>query len=171
MKRALIIYAAKDNRNFTIRRLTKTKLCTAYIDTNCKWYIGAFMKAKLIGLWIITSYVGPHNCILFGLRRESKIWILILLHQKLWENCDRITPLVLINSETSYILSIIMSFLTIRYGMQNKRQLLRYLGIEQSYQRLRKLLLAYLDQDPGTQYNYHTIPRNVPGTTLLCYVF
>ena len=55
--------------------------------------------------------------------------------------------------------------------MQNKRQLLRYLGIEQSYQRLRKLLLAYLDQDPGTQYNYHTIPRNVPGTTLLCYVF
>ena len=33
------------------------------------------------------------------------------------------------------------------------------------------MLLAYLDQDPSTQYNYHTIPRNVPGTTLLCYVF
>ena len=49
MKRALIIYAANDNRNFIIRRLTKTKLCTACIDTNCKWYVGAFMKAKLNG--------------------------------------------------------------------------------------------------------------------------
>ena len=36
---------------------------------------------------------------------------------------------------------------------------------------LRKLLLAYLDQDLGTQYNYHTILRSVPGTTLLRYVF
>ena len=42
---------------------------------------------------------------------------------------------------------------------------------EQSYQRLRKLLLAYLDQDLGTRYFYHTIPGSVPGTTLLCYVF
>ena len=42
---------------------------------------------------------------------------------------------------------------------------------EQSYHRLRKLLLAYLDQDSCTQYFYHTIPRSVLGTTLLCYVF
>ena len=42
---------------------------------------------------------------------------------------------------------------------------------EQFYQRLQKLLLAYLDQDSGTQYNYYTIPRGVPGTTLLCYAF
>ena len=28
-----------------------------------------------------------------------------------------------------------------------------------------------MNQDPSTQYNYHTIPRSVPGTTLLCYVF
>ena len=34
---------------------------------------------------------------------------------------------------------------------------------EQSYQRLRKLLLAYLDQDLGTQYSYHTIPRPYKG--------
>ena len=47
VKRALIIYTTKDNRNFTIQRSTKTKLCTACIDTNCKWYVGAFMKAKL----------------------------------------------------------------------------------------------------------------------------
>ena len=36
VKRALIIYAAKDNRNFIIRRSTKTKFCAACIDTNCK---------------------------------------------------------------------------------------------------------------------------------------
>ena len=73
MKRALIIYAAKDNRNFTIQRSTKTKLCAACIDTNCKWYIGAFMKAKLNGLWMVTSYVGLHSCIPFGLRRDGKM--------------------------------------------------------------------------------------------------
>ena len=42
---------------------------------------------------------------------------------------------------------------------------------EESYQRLRKLLLAYLDQDSGTQYSYHTIPRPLEGTTLLRYVY
>ena len=36
VKRALIIYAVKDNRNFTIRRSTKTKLCVACIDESCK---------------------------------------------------------------------------------------------------------------------------------------
>ena len=67
MKRALIIYTANVNRNFITRRSTKTKLCAACIDTNCKWYIGAFKKAKLNGLWMVTSYVGPHSCIPFGL--------------------------------------------------------------------------------------------------------
>ena len=73
IKRALIIYAAKDNRNFIIRRSTKTKFCAACIDTNCKWYIGAFMMAKLNGLWMVTSYVDLHSCIPFGLRRDDKM--------------------------------------------------------------------------------------------------
>ena len=73
VKHALIIYAAKDNRNFIIRRSTKTKFCAACIDTNCKWYIGAFMKAKLNGLWMITSYVDPYSCIPLGLRRDDKM--------------------------------------------------------------------------------------------------
>ncbi|XP_075649901.1 uncharacterized protein LOC142620415 [Castanea sativa] len=42
---------------------------------------------------------------------------------------------------------------------------------EESYQRLRKLLLAYLDQDLGTQYNYHTIPRPYENSALLRYVY
>ena len=66
VKHALIIYAAKDNRNFKIRRSTKTKLCAACVDDNCKWYVGAFMKPKFNGLWMVMSYVGPHSCIPFG---------------------------------------------------------------------------------------------------------
>ncbi|XP_075649757.1 uncharacterized protein LOC142620242 [Castanea sativa] len=73
VKRALIIYAANDNRNFIIRRSTKSKLCAACVDDNCKWYVGAFMKVKLNGLWMVTSYVGPHTCIPFGLRRDGKM--------------------------------------------------------------------------------------------------
>ena len=74
------------------------------------------------------------HTVVYPLAREETVkwWILILLHQKLWENCDRITLLILISSGTSYILSIIMSFLTIRYETQNKRQLLKYLGIGSS---------------------------------------
>ena len=61
-----------------------------------------------------------------------KWWILILLHHKLFQNCDKIIVLVLINSGTSLKQSMIMSFLTIMYGMWNKRQLLRYSGIGNS---------------------------------------
>ena len=34
-----------------------------------------------------------------------------------------------------------------------------------------KLLLAYLDQDSGTQYSYHTIPRPYESIALLRYVY
>ena len=73
MRRALIIYAATDNRNFIIGRSTKTKLCAACVEDNCKWYVGAFMKSKLNDLWMVTSYMGPHTCLPFGLRRDSKM--------------------------------------------------------------------------------------------------
>ena len=36
VRRALIIYAATDNRNFIFWRSTKTKLCAACVDNNCK---------------------------------------------------------------------------------------------------------------------------------------
>ena len=73
VKRALIIYAASDNRNFIIRRSTTTRLCAACIDTNCKWYVGAVKKDTLNGLWMVTSYMGPHSCIPFGRRRDDKM--------------------------------------------------------------------------------------------------
>ena len=31
------------------------------------------MKPKFNGLWMVTSYVGPHSCIPFGLRRDGKM--------------------------------------------------------------------------------------------------
>ena len=73
VKHALIIYAAKDNRNFIIWRSTKTKLCAACVDDNCKWYVGAFVNAKFNSLWMVMSYVSPHSCIPFGLRRDGKM--------------------------------------------------------------------------------------------------
>ena len=73
VKRALIIYTVKDNRNFTIRRSTKTKLCVTCVNESCKWYVGAFMKAKLNGIWVVTSYVSPHSCIPIGLQREGRM--------------------------------------------------------------------------------------------------
>ena len=73
VRRTLIIYAATDNRNFIIQRSTKTKLCATCVDDNCNWYVGTFMKSKLNGLWMVTSYMGPHTCIPFGLRRDGKM--------------------------------------------------------------------------------------------------
>ncbi|XP_030934495.1 uncharacterized protein LOC115959952 [Quercus lobata] len=73
VKRALTIYAANDNRNFITRRSSTTKLCVTCVDDNCKWYVGAFMKAKLNGLWVVTSYVGPHTCIPSGLQRDGRM--------------------------------------------------------------------------------------------------
>ena len=62
-----------------------------------------------------------------------KWWILNLLHQKLFQNCNKIIVLILISFGTSLKQSMIMSFLTIRYKMQNKRQLQRYSGIGNSF--------------------------------------
>ena len=56
-------------------------------------------------------------------------------------------------------------------GRKKKKAIAKIFGDwEEFYQRLRKLLLAYLDQDSGIQYNYHTIPRPLEGTALLRYV-
>ena len=42
---------------------------------------------------------------------------------------------------------------------------------EESYQRLQKLLIAYIDQEPTTQVLYRTIPTDEDDTVLLHYVF
>ncbi|XP_030939772.1 uncharacterized protein LOC115990347 [Quercus lobata] len=171
VKRALIIYAAKDNRNFSIQRSSTTELCAACIDDNCKWYVGAYMKPKFNGLWMVTSYVGPHSCIPFGLRRDGRMMdsnfvaseIVGRLRKKHTATVDELWEIIRTkyDHELSY------------YKVWDAKQkaIAKIFGDwEESYQRLRKLL-AYLDQDSGTQYSYHTIPKPLEGTTLLRYVY
>ncbi|XP_065617124.1 uncharacterized protein LOC136062235 [Quercus suber] len=172
VKRALIIYAASDNRNFIIRRSTTTKLCAACIDTNCKWYVGAFKKDKLNGLWMVTSYVGPHSCLPFGRRRDGKMMdsnfvaskIVGRLRQKHTAPIDELWEII----HTKYKHEL--SYYKV-WDAKQKAIAKIYGDWEESYQRLRKLLLAYLDQDSGTQYSYYTIPRGIDDTTLLRYIF
>ena len=47
VKRALTIYALKENKHFVISKLTKVKLCAKCIDESCKWYVATVMKPKL----------------------------------------------------------------------------------------------------------------------------
>ena len=151
VKRALIIYVANDNRDFIIRRSTKTKLCAACIGINCKWYVGAFKKAKLNGLWMVTSYVGPHSCIPFGLRRYDKImdsnFVALEIVGKLQQNhTAHIHELwEIIHTKYKHELSYYKV-----WDAKQKAISKMYGDWEESYQRLRKLLLSYLDQDLGT---------------------
>ena len=146
VKCALIIYAVKENRNFFIWRLTKTKLCVACIDTNCKWYVEAFMKAKLNGLWIVMSYVGPHSCIPFGLRKDGKIMdsnfvaseIVGKLRQNHTARIDELWEIIhtKYNHELCYY----------KVWDAKQKEIVKIFGDwEESYQKLRKLLMAYLD--------------------------
>ena len=128
----MIIYAATDNRNFTIRRSTTTKLCAACVDDNCKWYVGAFMKSKLNGLWMVTSYIDPHTCIPFGLRRDGKMMdsnfvaleIVGRLRQNHTARTDKLWKII----PTKYKHEVS----NYKVWDAKKRQLLRYLGIGRS---------------------------------------
>ena len=130
------------------------------------------MKPKLNGLWMVTSHVGPHNCISLSLRRDNRMMdsnfvaseIVPKLRQ---DHSARITQLQdIIKTKYDHELSY--------YKVQDAKPkaIAKIFGDwEQPYQKLRKLLLAYLDQDSGTQYFYHTIPKSVPGIASLHYVF
>ena len=130
------------------------------------------MKAKFNGLWMVTSYVGLHSCISFGLRRDGKMMdsnfvaseIVGKLRQNHTTRIDELWEIIhtKYNHELSY------------YKVWDAKQkaIAKIFGDwEESYQRLRELLLAYLDQDSGTQYSYHTIPKPYEGIALLRYVY
>ncbi|XP_050280913.1 uncharacterized protein LOC126721880 [Quercus robur] len=164
VKRALIIYATKDNRNFSIQRSSTTQLCATCVDDNCKWYVGAYMKSKLNGLWMVTSYVGPHSCIPFGLRRDGRMMdsnfvaseIVGRLRKKHTATIDELWEIIRTkyDHELSY------------YKVWDAKQkaIVKIFGDwEESYQRLRKLLLAYLDQDSGIKCAIREWPRGQDG--------
>ena len=165
VRHALIIYVVTDNRNFIIRRSTKTKLCAACVDDNYKWYVGAFMKSKFNGLWMVMSYMGPHTCIPFGSRRDGKMM-----------DSNFVTSKIVGKSQENYTARIdeLWQIIRSKYNHElsyykvwdvKQKAIAKIFGDwEESYQRLRKLLLAYLDQDSSARYNYHTIPRPYEGT-------
>ena len=130
------------------------------------------MKDKLNGPWMVMSYMGPHTCIPFGLQRDGKMmdsnFVASEIVGKLLQNhTARIDELwEIIHTKYNHELSYYKV-----WEAKQKAIAKIFRDWEESYQRLRKLLLAYLDQDSGTHYNYHTIPRPYEGTTLLRYVY
>ena len=122
---------------------------------------------------MVTSYVGLHSCIPFGLRRDDKMmdsnFVASEIVGKLRETngtacIDELWQIIRskYNHEFSY------------YKVWDAKQkvIAKIFGDwEESYRRLQKLLLAYLDQDSGTQYSYYTIPRPYEGIVLLRYVY
>nr|XP_023920886.1 uncharacterized protein LOC112032347 [Quercus suber] len=138
VKCALTIYAAKHNRNIITSRSTKSRLAVKCVDESCIWYVGAVEKPKY-GLWMVTSYKGPHSCIPLATALDGRMM-----------DCNFLAA----------------EFVPL---LQEKHTI--FGDWEESYQRLRKLLLAYLDQEPGTRFWCHTIPRDEFGDTILRYVF
>ena len=166
VKRALTIYAAKHNRNIMTSRSTRSRLSVKCIDESCMWYVGAVAKPEH-GLWMVTSYRGPHSCIPLGTALDGRMM-----------NCNflaaEFVPLLQEKHTTTvyHLRDFIkgkyyghkLSYYKIWYAKQ--RAIPKIFGDwEESYQRLRKLLLAYLDQEIGTRYRWHTIPRDEFGDT------
>ena len=172
MKHALTIYAAKHNKNFMTSRSTKSRLSVKCMDGSCKWYVGVVMKPKH-RLWMVTSYRGPHSCMPLGTTLNGRMMdcnfltveFVPTLHEDHTTTIDHLRDFIkakFYNHKLSY------------YKIWDAKQkaIAKILGDwEKSYQRLRKLLLAYLDQETGTQYWYHTIPRDEFSDSILRYVF
>ena len=132
VKCALTIYAAKHNRNIMTSRSTKSRLFVKCVDESCMWYVGAVAKPKY-GLWIVTSYRGPHNCIPLATALNGRMMDCNFLEKNLFHCCKKntrqqfITSLILLKGS---ILGI--TFLTIRYGLRNNELLQRYSRIGKS---------------------------------------
>ena len=160
VKCVLTICDIKENKHFMISRSTKIKLCAKCVDDSCKWYVCAVMKSNLQRLWMVTVYVGPHTCIPIRVRNDGRMmncnFIALDILKKLCE--DHTT---LIKHLRSMIESKYESHKPSYYKIWDAKQ--KAIGKmfgnwEESYQRLQKLLMAYIDQDPNTQVFYHTTP-------------
>ncbi|XP_050260028.1 uncharacterized protein LOC126705126 [Quercus robur] len=172
VRRALTIYASKHNRNFVTSRSTTSRLSVKCSDESCMWYVGAVVKPEL-GLWMVTSYRGPHNCMPLATTLDGRMMDCNFL-------AEEFVPL-LKEKHTATIYHLrhfikgkyyghILSYYKIWDAKQ--RGIAKIFGDwEESYQRLRKLLFAYWDQEPGTRFWFHTIPRDEFGDTILRYIF
>ena len=110
------------------------------------------MKPDLHQLWMVTVYVGPHTCIPTGVRNDGRMmscnFIASDIHKKLCE--DHTTP---IKHLRFMIESKYEGQKPSYYKVWDAKQ--KAIGKmfgnwEESYQRLQKLLMAYIDQDLTT---------------------
>ncbi|KAK9991507.1 hypothetical protein SO802_026492 [Lithocarpus litseifolius] len=172
VKHELTIYAAKHNKNFITNWSTKSRLSVKCMDESCQWYVWAVLKLEL-GLWMVTSNRGPHSCISLGMALDGRMMGCNFL-------AVEFVPLLQKN-HTARIFHL-RDFITAKYYDHKlsyykiwdakQKAIAKIFGDwEESYQRLRKLLVAYLDQEIGTRYWYHTIRSEVSGDTILRYVF
>ena len=173
VKRILTICALKENKYFMISRLTKIKFCGKCMDESCKWYVCTVMKPNLHGLWMVTVYVDPYMCIPIGVQNDGRMmncnFITSNILKKLCEN--HTTP---IKHLKSMIESKYEGHKPSYYKVWDAKQKATgkmFGNWEESYQRLQKLLMAYIDQDPTTQVFYRTTPTGEDDTIFLHYVF
>ena len=165
-KRALKIYVAKHNRNIMTSRSTRSRLSVKCVDELCMWYVEVVVKPEH-GLWMVTSYRGPHSYIPLGMTLDGRMMDCNFL-------AAEFVPL-LQEKHTATIYHLGDFIKGKYYGHKlsyykiwdaKQRAIAKIFGDwEESYQRLRKLLLAYLDQETGTRYRWHTICRDEFGDT------
>ncbi|KAL0001082.1 hypothetical protein SO802_014863 [Lithocarpus litseifolius] len=147
VQHTLVSCALNENKHFMITRLTTKKLCAKCVDESCKWYVCVVMKPNLHGLWMVTVYVGPHTCIPTGVRNNGRMmtcnFIAADILKKLYE--DHTTPVKYLRSmiESKY-----QGHKPSYYKVWDAKQ--KAIGKmfgnwEESYQRLQKLLMAYID--------------------------
>ncbi|XP_030974601.1 uncharacterized protein LOC115994541 [Quercus lobata] len=173
VQRVLTKCALKENKHFMITRSTTTKLCAKCVDESCTWYVCVVMKPKFHNLWMVTVYKGPHTCIWTGVRNDGRMmsckFIADDILKKLCE--DHTTP---IKHLRSMIESKYEGQKPSYYKVWDAKQ--KAIGKmfgnwEESYQRLQKLLMTYIDQDPTTQVFYRTTSTGEDDTVFLNYVF
>ncbi|KAK9984380.1 hypothetical protein SO802_033905 [Lithocarpus litseifolius] len=172
VKRELTIYTAKHNRNVITSRSTKTRLSVKCMDESCKWYVGAVAKPKL-GLWMVTSYGGPHSCMPLSTALDGRMMDCNFLAAEFVSILQK-NHMATIDHLKDFIKAKYYGHELSYYKIWDAKQkvVAKIFGNwEESYQRLRKLLLAYFDQESGTRYWYHTEPRAEFGDSILRYVF
>nr|XP_023897356.1 uncharacterized protein LOC112009253 [Quercus suber] len=172
-QRVLTVCALKENKHFLISRLTITKLCAKCVDESCRWYVCAVMKPNLQELWMVTVYKGPHTCIRIGVRNDGRMM-----------NCKFIAADILkqLSEDHTIPIKYLRSMIELKYeghkpsyykvwDVKQKAIGKLFGNWEESYQRLQKLLMAYIDQDPTTQVFYRTTSTDEDDTVFLNYVF
>ena len=122
---------------------------------------------------MVTVYVSPHTCIRIGVRNDGKMmssnFIADDILKRLCE--DHTTPIKHLRSmiESKYD-GYKPSYYKVWEAKQKAIEKI-FRNWEESYQRLQKLLMAYIDQDLNTQVSYRTTPTSVDDTVFLHYVF